>query len=32
MCGAVPFGDSAEDPMEVYMSIVNKYILYYLVI
>jgi len=24
MCGAVPFGDSADDPMEVYMSIVNK--------
>jgi cGMP-dependent protein kinase len=24
VCGAVPFGDSAEDPMDVYMSIVNK--------
>lgn len=24
MCGRVPFGESAEDPMEVYLSIVNS--------
>jgi cGMP-dependent protein kinase len=24
MCGAVPFGESAEDPMDVYLSIVNE--------
>jgi cGMP-dependent protein kinase len=24
MCGAVPFGESAEEPMEVYLAIANK--------
>jgi hypothetical protein len=24
MCGAVPFGENAEDPMDVYLSIVNE--------
>jgi hypothetical protein len=24
MCGAVPFGETAEDPMDVYLSIVNE--------
>jgi cGMP-dependent protein kinase len=24
VCGAVPFGESAEDPMEVYISIINE--------
>lgn len=24
MCGVVPFGESAEDPMDVYISIVNE--------
>jgi cGMP-dependent protein kinase len=25
MCGCVPFGDSAEEPMEVYKAIINGY-------
>ena len=25
VCGGVPFGDSADDPMDVYMAIVNQY-------
>jgi cGMP-dependent protein kinase len=24
MCGAVPFGEAAEDPMDVYVSIINE--------
>ena len=27
LCGAVPFGESADDPMDVYISIVNEYLL-----
>jgi hypothetical protein len=26
MCGGVPFGESAEDPMDVYLAIINEYI------
>jgi hypothetical protein len=29
MCGAVPFGDSCQDPIEVYSAIVYEYIIYY---
>ncbi len=24
VCGGVPFGDAAEDPMDVYLAIVNQ--------
>jgi serine/threonine protein kinase len=24
MCGACPFGESADDPMDVYLSVVNE--------
>jgi cGMP-dependent protein kinase len=26
MCGNVPFGENAEDPMDVYLAIMNEYI------
>ncbi len=25
VCGAVPFGESADDPMQVYVSVINEY-------
>ena len=25
ICGGVPFGETAEDPMEVYLAIINEY-------
>lgn len=25
MCGGVPFGENAEDPMDVYLTIINEY-------
>jgi cGMP-dependent protein kinase len=24
LCGAVPFGENAEDPMQVYVSVINE--------
>lgn len=24
-CGGVPFGENAEDPMDVYLTIINEY-------
>jgi len=24
ICGGVPFGETAEDPMEVYLAIINE--------
>ena len=26
MCGGVPFGENADDPMNVYVAILNEYI------
>ena len=27
MCGTVPFGENADDPMDVYLAIMNEYVL-----